>query len=154
MLVIGDNLGLNSFLGFQESFNSNYFCRICKTSKIDTKSQSTEDALTLRTKKQYTGDLSNQQYGIKEFCVFHRLQHFDISENMSCDLMHDMLKGICRYEAAYYFDYFIHKKKYFSLDRLNDRITFFQASASSDIECSIPKIKNEQLKKMCVIECF
>lgn len=70
---------------------------------------------------------------------------------MSCDLMHDMLERICRYEAAYFLDYFIHKKKYFSLERLNDRITFFQASAPSDIECSIPKIKSDHLKTICIV---
>lgn len=140
MLIVGDNLGLNSILGFQESFNANYFCRICKTSKINTKNQSVEDPLTLRTKMHYTDDLSNLQYGIKEFCVFHKLQNFNISENMSCDLMHDMLEGICRYEAAYFFVYFIHKKKYFSLERLNERITFFQASAPSDLSAQYQKL--------------
>ncbi|XP_018306226.1 uncharacterized protein, partial [Mycetomoellerius zeteki] len=32
-LIIGDNLGLNSILGFTTSFNSNFFCRFCKVTK-------------------------------------------------------------------------------------------------------------------------
>ena len=35
-LVLGDKLGLNSIFGFVESFNSNYFCRLCKMSKKET----------------------------------------------------------------------------------------------------------------------
>ncbi|KAF0693247.1 Uncharacterized protein FWK35_00033783, partial [Aphis craccivora] len=32
-LIIGDNLGLHSVLGFTESFVSRYPCRFCKTIK-------------------------------------------------------------------------------------------------------------------------
>ena len=31
--LLGDNLGLNSILGFVESFNDIYYCRFCKNSK-------------------------------------------------------------------------------------------------------------------------
>lgn len=29
LLIAGDNLGLNSLLGFSESFSADYFCRLC-----------------------------------------------------------------------------------------------------------------------------
>ncbi|CAI6347439.1 unnamed protein product [Macrosiphum euphorbiae] len=32
-LVLGDNLGLNSILGFVESFSANHYCRICHCPK-------------------------------------------------------------------------------------------------------------------------
>lgn len=32
-LILGDNLGLNSILGFSESFTLSHYCRICKASK-------------------------------------------------------------------------------------------------------------------------
>lgn len=35
ILFIGDNLGLNSFFGFQESFRSRYYCRICRCSSAE-----------------------------------------------------------------------------------------------------------------------
>lgn len=35
--VLGDNLGLNSVLGFTRSFNSHSFCRSCRRKKVDTK---------------------------------------------------------------------------------------------------------------------
>lgn len=34
-LVFGDNLGLNSILGFVESFSANFYCRICYSPKSD-----------------------------------------------------------------------------------------------------------------------
>lgn len=34
-LIVGDNLGLHSILGFSESFMTNFPCRFCKTSKAD-----------------------------------------------------------------------------------------------------------------------
>lgn len=33
VLILGDNLGLNSILGFSESFSATHYCRICKASK-------------------------------------------------------------------------------------------------------------------------
>lgn len=35
--LLGDNLGINSLTGFQESFSSTYFCRICFSEKSGTK---------------------------------------------------------------------------------------------------------------------
>lgn len=35
-LVVGDNLGLNSLLGYVECFSANYCCRFCMSSKHDT----------------------------------------------------------------------------------------------------------------------
>lgn len=40
--IAGDNLGLNSILGFFESVNSNNYCRICCTSKEEAKTQTVE----------------------------------------------------------------------------------------------------------------
>jgi len=34
-LVLGDNLGLNSILGFVESISANFYCRICYLPKSD-----------------------------------------------------------------------------------------------------------------------
>ena len=34
-LLLGDNLGLKSILGFIESFNATYYCRFCKNSKTE-----------------------------------------------------------------------------------------------------------------------
>lgn len=41
--IAGDNLGLNSILGFQESFKSGYFCRICRDGRKTTNTQITKN---------------------------------------------------------------------------------------------------------------
>lgn len=44
-LVLGDNLGLHSILGFQESFNSGSFCRFCQLHKKDLQTTFCENCL-------------------------------------------------------------------------------------------------------------
>lgn len=101
ILILGDNLGLNSILGFNESFNAQYFCRICKTSREESKVQSVEDICTLRTVKNYEESCKNLDFGIKSQCVFNVLPAYHVTENISLDLMHDMLEGVLRYDMAY-----------------------------------------------------
>lgn len=122
MLVVGDNLGLNSILGFEESFNATYFCRFCRVSKDETKTKCLQNSSMLRTTENYCDDSQNQEFGVKESSVFHEIPFFyyyyyiiiiiNVTENRSGDLMHDLLEGICRYELAYILDDFINKKNY------------------------------------------
>jgi len=37
---------------------------------------------------------------IKEMCIWHELSNFHVTNNLSCDLMHDVLEGILRYDMA------------------------------------------------------
>ncbi|CAG9763652.1 unnamed protein product [Ceutorhynchus assimilis] len=95
-LVLGDNLGMNSILGFNESFVANYFCRICKMSKDDTFFSCSQDSLLLRNSLNYEHDLveiqDNSKTGIKEECVFHVLNNYNLTKNISVDPMHDLLE--------------------------------------------------------------
>jgi len=71
-LIIGDNLGIHSIIGFTESFSSNYSCRIRTINKNDLKFQCYEDESLLRSIDQYYMHLevSNLSVtGIKEKCV-------------------------------------------------------------------------------------
>jgi len=47
-LVLGDNLGLNSILGFVESFSANFYCRICKSPKQELQQMCRQSNLSLR----------------------------------------------------------------------------------------------------------
>jgi len=62
LLILEDNLGLNSILGF-ESFNSNYFCRFCKIHKNETKYQPVENEESLRIIDNYNNDYLTLSYG-------------------------------------------------------------------------------------------
>lgn len=50
-LILGDNLGLHSILGFSESFHANYFCRFCLTHQSDIKKVLHERDCKLRDNK-------------------------------------------------------------------------------------------------------
>lgn len=56
-LILGDNLGLNSILDFSKSFAANMFCRLCKSSKLETQKICTEDIEKMRNKTNYALDL-------------------------------------------------------------------------------------------------
>ena len=51
VLIIGDNLGLNKILGLVDFFNTDYFCRRCKTTLKEMQTMVCEDKTKLRTKK-------------------------------------------------------------------------------------------------------
>ncbi|KYN04985.1 hypothetical protein ALC62_04128, partial [Cyphomyrmex costatus] len=71
--LLGDNLGLNDLLGFNKSFSANFCCRVCRSSKLETKFQFEENMELLRTVSNYEKDYRNCNYGIKEKCVFNEL---------------------------------------------------------------------------------
>ncbi|CAD6223409.1 GSCOCG00011750001-RA-CDS, partial [Cotesia congregata] len=102
-----DNLGCATLLGMNESFSSNYYCRICTISKTD--AQKTE---TLNF------------FGIKKFTPLCELNHFKICENYSIDVMHDFLEGICQRDLKLFFTFLI-ETRLISLEELNERIQAF-----------------------------
>lgn len=57
-LILGDNLGLHSLLGFVENFNANYCCRFCKMTKIQRSLATVEDKSLLHTYHSYEHDLN------------------------------------------------------------------------------------------------
>lgn len=68
-LIIGDNLGLHSMLGFVESFNSHYSCRFCKMNKNERAISSVENESLLRNIHTYNNDVKENNVaftGIKE----------------------------------------------------------------------------------------
>lgn len=63
--LLGDNLGLNSLLGFNASFISEYFCRICRAPKSVTCCAKLKDKNLLRTFQNYAQDITDFSHGIK-----------------------------------------------------------------------------------------
>jgi len=80
---IGDNLGMNSILGFVESFSANHCCRFCKISKSHLKKATKEDKNLLRTRENYSSDLETNLSltGIKEQSAFNSIPGFHVAEN-------------------------------------------------------------------------
>lgn len=71
LLILGDNSGLNSILGFEQNFQSNYFCRFCKTNKTESKHQITEIKENVCNIENYNNDSSSLSLGIKEASIWH-----------------------------------------------------------------------------------
>lgn len=146
--IAGDNLGLNTILGFTQSFNSSYCCRMCYISKEEMQKQVREKVDVIRTVENYTVHSRENTFGIKENCVFHNIPTFHIARNFSVDPMHDLLEGICRYDIGTILNNFINKNKYFTLYVLHDRIRFFNKTAFGE---NIPLITSDSIQKECVI---
>lgn len=126
--ILGDNKGINSVLGFTDSFNANYFCRFCTMHRDETKYAVKERELLLRNKITYEDDLKKKsvsETGIVEECVFNELTNFHATENYVVDIMHDIQEGVLNFEMGMMLFDFIFIDKFFSLEILNERVRSF-----------------------------
>lgn len=57
-LILGDNLSLDSILGFTESFVARFLCRFCKSPRLDCHNQVTQVDEMLRNKTNYDENIS------------------------------------------------------------------------------------------------
>lgn len=145
---VGDNKGLNGMLGFTESFTAHFFCRFCKMPKSETQKCDKQCSDVLRNRSNYIDDVAKNnvsETGIIGDCIFNQLENFNVTENFSVDIMHDMLEGILNYEIALILDNFINKNKYFKLEQLNSRIANFDFGEYENIN-KPQYISNDHLK--------
>jgi hypothetical protein len=145
--ILGDNLGLNSVLGYTESFNANFYCRFCKMSKLDAQHSTREKASLLRNIVNYEDDLLEEDLsstGIKERCAFNRIPSFHATKHLFVDVMHDIMEGVANYDISSIFSYYV-DNFVVSLEHLNNRIQCFPY-ASFNISNKPPCIKKSKLK--------
>lgn len=143
--IVGDNLALNTVLGYNKSFSSEYFCRICKRNKLQTECDICEIPSSLRNEINYADDIvvnNSKITGIKENSLFNELADFHVTSNIASDIMHDWYLGICRYGLSKAFKYFIYEKKFFSLETLNYRKQMFNYGDTEIGNISMPIEKN------------
>lgn len=143
-LILGDNLGIHSMMGFSTGFTTDYFCRFCRTHKEILKNEVQINKFELRNEQNYHLDSISLNHGITELCIWNVLPNFHASKNLSCDLMHDMLEGVLRYDMSFLINDLL-KKKYFSVSHLNERIKYFKFF-KADIGNGIHQIRLSQLK--------
>lgn len=113
--VTGDNLGLNSILGYVESFSGNYFCRMCLADKglAQTMFSENDPRMVLRSRltneEHYNYLRENPRetscFGLKRNSIFNSLSYFSVSDNFVLDIMHDVLEGVAQYEIKLLFGY-------------------------------------------------
>ncbi|KAK3929805.1 Protein translocase subunit [Frankliniella fusca] len=130
-LILGDNLGLHGILGFMEGFCANFPCRICRANKTVVRKQVVSDLSLLRNKENYADVLVNDGSltGVNEECVFNRLKTFHVTENLSVDIMHDVLEGAFKYDMCSIINY-LTRRQFFDYETLNDRVQAFVCGSS------------------------
>lgn len=149
-LVLGDNLGLNSALGYVESFRANYFCRICTTSSKETVRDIKERKENLRDVNNYELDVSKgyTATGVKEISVWNEIKYFHVYHNYYFDILHDISEGALKFgisEVLYYY-VFVAKTNKLNLDILNDRLKTFNYTANG-ISNKPPLMKKDEIKQ-------
>lgn len=163
--IMGDNLALNSILGFSKSFACNMYCRFCKVSKEECSTLCYELPHTLRNPENYSSDILKNditQTGIQEFSKFNNIPSFHVTKNYCVDIMHDIFEGVCHYDLAEALHYFIKKMKYFDLKFLNQRCQNFNYGSieskykpgeikMSDISKQKFKLSARQMMTFCYI---
>lgn len=125
---LADNLGTHTVLGFTAGFRGSSFCRFCQTSSKEIHIIFDERKCSLQTSENYETDLAknNQKItGIVENCIFHSLPDFHVTRNISVDVMHDILEGVCQYDLGQILYELMKKDKLFSLSEANNRIRGF-----------------------------
>lgn len=97
--VAGDNLGLNSLLGFSKGFTALHCCRICRLSNKETSKAYSEDETKLRNPTNYESDLEKRNFqlsGIHERWILNILRSFHVTTNVVVDIMHDLSSSLHR----------------------------------------------------------
>lgn len=128
-----DNLGGAKLLGMNESFQANFYCRICIMSKNDARVTCEADDRLLRTSESFNQYSNQQQYansetminfGIKHKSALFNLDHFDLCDNYTVDVMHDFLEGICQRDMKLFFEFCV-KSQILDVTELNNRVRAF-----------------------------
>ena len=136
-LCSGDNLSINGYMGFVESFTANYPCRFCKMKRADFTENVYDDKSLYRSITNYNQDVAKTaviETGIKEECCFNKLQltsGFHVTANYVVDMSHDILEGIANYVLPRLLTYLVFERKYFTLFTLNDRCSAYSFDHST-----------------------
>jgi len=149
-VTVGDNLAQHELLGYNTSFNAIYSCRFCKAPKCSIRKDTTIKIENIRNELNYQEDLQNLQHGVIKECLLSELNHFQVTQNYSVDIMHDIFEGVARYDVALFLKYIIYDQKIINLRTFNKLKQEFDYGAI-EIGNMGPQIKEEQIKGNCLI---
>lgn len=121
---LGDNLSINSCLGFMRGFTAIYICRICLMPK-DIREQATKEMPELlRNKENFEEGLNgknrDERKGVAYNCILNFLDNFKVYENFSVDSMHDVYLGVFKSGISFILYYYIIDNKIFTLSDFNE----------------------------------
>lgn len=150
--VVGDNLAINSMLGFSKGFKAKYPCRFCITSSKELHTKFNESSCELRTPENHTQHLIQndpKETGVSGLSVLNDLGTpvFDI---MTVDFFHDIAEGCWEYDSGSVLHQFIEKDGFFTLKELNERLLNFDygkdEGRNPPIEITAKQIKKKRIK--------
>ena len=130
-----DSLAAHELLGFL-SPSATMLCRLCKATRESIQVHFEEDDFEMRGIDDHDDSVSaatcrshgDPLTGVRTSCHLDQLQNFHCVKNFNLDIMHDMLEGVCPYEAKLLLFQFIFIDKFFTLTELNQRIKSFHYS--------------------------
>ncbi|XP_037558443.1 uncharacterized protein LOC119435796 [Dermacentor silvarum] len=134
--VVGDNLGSHMIGGFTQSFSTSAFiCRFCLLTRLEFH-EKPHLVGERRTPEKYMQSLerlesSNEQSdcGIVNNSPFHVLRHFHVCRSgLPPCIGHDLFEGVVRHDLPLYIRYFVTKKRWFTYEYLNNRISTLKYS--------------------------
>ncbi|XP_058798086.1 uncharacterized protein LOC131668172 [Phymastichus coffea] len=147
--ISGDNLELHTLLGFNESFNSKFPCRICYMSKEQCKTCVKENEKILRCTQTHLLDVQQKSHGVRSENIFSSIPGFDLFKCVSFDPMHDLLEGLCRYELAEILYRLIFVDKLFTFRLLQTRLESYSNPNATN---ETPSLNIDHItKKKCLI---
>ena len=154
----GDNVGLNLILGYSRSFSANYYCRICKMSKVECQYATIAKKSTLRTEANYETDVAENDFvssGIREESVFNKVHFFHCTRNLVADIMHDLAEGILPLETGLVSHQIILVEKLIDFDVFNSILHNFnfQFESSTPTGVTLDQLKSKFMK-MSATEMF
>lgn len=158
-LLLGDNKESNAYLGFVRAFVANFFCRYCRMQKLETHEALVEIIEKLRNKNNYYEDVLENNVtatGVVEYSILNGIPLFHATDSSAEDITHIVDEGIMHYNLLPSLRYFIYERNYFTLQKLNDRIKFFNYTEDEKKNVPMPiskdflrekKKRNKEVKK-------
>lgn len=130
-----DNLGANFTLCLNECFSASPpFCRMCVCTRDEAQRLCVETPSKIRNREMYQHQLEiiaasekvnlTETQGVKRYCVLNDLKHFNIFENFSVDIMHDLNEGCIPFLLKHTFNYCI-KNKILTEENLVQKFQFY-----------------------------
>jgi len=144
--VAGDNLALNSLLGFIESFSADYFCTMCSASQTDIQCKFYETDFDMRSIATYNEDVARvtdskssriHSHGVKTRCILNDLPGFHAVNNFSLDIMHVVLEGIVPIELSCVLFHLCNDHHAVSIVEINRRVNSFWSMINVE-KCNKP----------------
>lgn len=125
--ICGYSVGLNSILGYTESFVGNSVCRWRRIHRDVLKVQTIEDPSAVCDKENYISvSLLRHQFqtGSKRDCSLNKLLFYHVTDNVAPNIMHDILEGVGDWEIKLVLNALM-DQEVLTIEQLNYRLTSF-----------------------------